>query len=884
MASHLAIAQPWRGTRAKCESLFILLVVGMILKLSLFRAITGCMQNGSGAGVGNSGGGQPPPPAARTILTNASGDPSRGIEDRWQLPGDSPIITSWPFIRWTLTGNPQTASAPRSSVVGSLILATRRPTDPEWQKLDDAPFLSTEVDIAEASTWAHELDIVGAFQQVYKTFADWRKVVPMHVAKVANPTLITLQEDSFATSVLWSSRTGPAELAFLSRTTIGDLLRADDTLSAKEFMPLALSRAIILMGSKDNQAERNNEGSTVRIAAERVTSVLARVLDSTTPSAASLAYKFPEAMRDIQLPFMFRMHPVTSSAALTEFGLAHRYTSGTSAARDAIERDLVLNVGGSLSSLSPILSLFSDPPQAFVQLERLTSQLLPASLASASSLVKFSELDTLLSRAAWSAKITHALNTTPDIAGDALVTALIQSQVEISGPSAGTNSAAANDGPVDNPVGVSSYGSVREQVLGDALRSEKACAALDAAASLSGVELVETLMQSGAVITTRAMLLQEAWLHNKSVALGFCSMAAPSICPYFAVNLTEDLDTGEVPDRLSSYVWPESALAVARTPAWSKLKMLDWAFEINRLSTGTRYNTVSDFDRYTVDSCLRLIRDMGMRFCFALNLSMDPQEGYSFTDGVDLQLKAVAQARTLPARECKELLTFLSNEFSTNWLDEGGRHYHAKLRSARPDHADAQLSEFLPSTAVYMSNVNARLRRMEPIADMRIAFPSLLASDPISLPGTSSDHRQLVDNGDERKGGKRKGKGGGKGSGGKGKGQDDNSPGSKSGYSFAISPQEVFSCGTVFKIQDIAKHYKMGSADQYCWPVLLSKKKGDAALSLCPEHSTHGDIKAKMHARPSNFSLDHVYKQFTRKPTKDENATAGWVPNKKGKA
>ena len=75
----------------------------------------------------------------------------------------------------------------------------------------------------------------------------------------------------------------------------------------------------------------------------------------------------------------------------------------------------------------------------------------------------------------------------------------------------------------------------------------------------------------------------------------------------------------------------------------------------------------------------------------------------------------------------------------------------------------------------------------------------------------------------------------------------------------------------------------MSPPDQYCWPVLLSKKKGAAALTLCPEHGTHGSIKSKMHTRPSSFDLDYVYKHFTRKPTSDENAAAGWVPVKRGK-
>jgi len=412
---------------------------------------------------------------------------------------------------------------------------------------------------------------------------------------------------------------------------------------------------------------------------------------------------------------------------------------------------------------------------------------------------------------------------------------------------------------------------VREQVLGDALRSDTARAALQEAEGLSGVELVECLMQSKSVVLTRAMLLQESWLHNKAAALGFCSLAAPSICPYFAATFTEDLRTGTIPDRLTPYIYPESELATARTPHWSKLRLLEQALEINRLRTGTRYNKVSNADRYTVDSCLRLLRDIGSRFCFALDLSLHPEEGFSFTDGVDLQLKAVEVARSLPPTECAEWLPWLSNEFEVNWLDAGGLHYHVKLRSARPDRPEAQLSEYLPSTAVFMSNVNARLRRAEPIADMRIAFPSLLSTEPISLPGTSGAAVKppKQPTGPKKPGGKKPG--------------ETTGPGSKSAFAYAISPQECFSCGTVFKTADIAKHYNMGDPTQYCWPVLLSKKKGDLALELCPEHATHGGMKTKPHTRPSKFNLDHIYKSFTRQPTKAENEQAGWKANKKRK-
>ena len=123
----------------------------------------------------------------------------------------------------------------------------------------------------------------------------------------------------------------------------------------------------------------------------------------------------------------------------------------------------------------------------------------------------------MFSRAAWSATIGHALMTNPLIDGSLLVTALIQSQAEIAGPVAGDQVPA--NGDVGQPA---SFGSVREQVLGDALRAEVAVKALAKAASLTGEELVECLMLSGSVLLTRAMLLQEAWLHLQCLSTIVC--------------------------------------------------------------------------------------------------------------------------------------------------------------------------------------------------------------------------------------------------------------------------------------------------------------------------------------------------------------------------
>ena len=241
----------------------------MLFKLSLFRGIAGLMMPDNGANGGPDNGGVQPPPASRTRFHHDPGDPVTKVEDKWELPGDSPIVTSWPFIGWAVGGNPQKAKAPRSSVAGAMILIARRPAEDQWLLLDGAPFISTEVDHEEGSVWAHELDKLGAFNTVYPSYGSWKSAVPGLAAKVTTPAAIsriTLREDSFATSTAWNTRTGAPSLAYLHRTSVGDLLRANDSLSADEFMPLALSRATILFGSKDNATERDYESSMVRLA------------------------------------------------------------------------------------------------------------------------------------------------------------------------------------------------------------------------------------------------------------------------------------------------------------------------------------------------------------------------------------------------------------------------------------------------------------------------------------------------------------------------------------------------------------------------------------------------------------------------------------------
>ena len=827
-----------------------------------------------------------------TTFSLIPGNPDAKVEDSLCTSQDSNFVKSTPFISWVMdNGPPATASAPRSKVVSTILHGTRRPTSEGLANLADYPFVTNEVTKEQVSAWVSELDLTPAFATVYPRSVDWVRKANTFTAQAPHPDNLLISEDSYEEIVAWDDDEGPQELEFLHRLSIADLINADARLSDAVFQPACLSRATLIMGSKDCQADRDEESSTVRLAAELITGILTKDLRSTAPSASSLASRFALMMRDVKLIPTFCMHDDFSAAtSLREFELGYNYAHASASEARAIEDELFLNVGDTFPAFKPLLEKFPTGPEASAEFNRLAVQLLPANLITSSSIVKLPALSELLSGASWRSAITHFLNTHVDCTGPELVNSLIRTHTEVAQASVGGGGGAPAPLLVQGGASadLASFGTIREQSIGDALRSPVAACALDIASNQTGIDRVETIMQSNSVLLTRAELMQEAWLHNKNATLAFCSLDQPYLCPYFASVLTEDPARGKTSTRLASYNFPSSELATLRTKDWSKLDLIGEALKIRKLQFGTAYASVKAHDLYTVESCLRIIREHGSRLFFACNLSLSPVEGYSFTDGVDLHIEGLQFAQSLPRQECAEWYTFLTFQFKHNWLDAGGLHYHSKLRSGRPDSEEAQLSEFLPSGNSYFSNIKARMTRAEPIAEFRMAFPSMFSADAIALPGTSAGSSST-----------RPGKGGGGGAGtstkpGKGKGKqadgkrlldpDASGPGSKSALAMPLSPTELWYAGAVFQTDKIASHFKIAKPEDFCWPVLLSKKKGDAALEVCPDHAGHGDLKQACHKRPSNFNLDHIYKNFTRGATAAENKKAGWSkPPKKSK-
>ena len=753
------------------------------------------------------------------------------------------------------------------------------PAESDHSVLKMMEFLTYEMLASEASAVAHEFDKVGAFGAVYKTREAWLGAVPGFSRKLPNPDLVRLKPATFYGTEDYSTRNvvPPPELAFLLRTSILDLLSFDPS-AASPCSPL--SRATILAGSKDTRAERSDDSSPLRIVMEVVMALLLRHLHRDTASDAGLARAFYMLVDQLQLPSCFAELSVTSFHACDEFQAAFVYAHGTAIEVLAVEKPRLLRVTRDYEHLLPILSRFGSPAVAWVELDRMFMALVVGASASTSTLTKLTQLNALLDTAAWRAIITHALNADSGVDGPNLITLLIQSHTSVvtttgAAPAtfSGGTPAVADDG--------SSYGSVRAASVADALRMEGARDALEQAADLSGVERVEVLLQADSVLLKRAELFQEPWLLNSVAALSSCSLDEPYLRPYISQTLCEDDESGEVPTRLKGYLINDTVIPTFRSGKWSKLPIVEMALEIKAMLTGATFLPVKDSEKYIVASSLDLVAEYGPKLFFSIGISLSPQKGKSFEDGVSLQKKAVTFAQTLPDAERTEWLTFLNKGF-LEFLDAGGALNISKFKTGRPELDEARIDEFAPEDTAFFVNTQARLLRAEPIADLRVAFPSLLGAKPVALPGTSSAGSSRNPTAGDEDDGKSKNKNKNKNK----KNKDKRpytaeGPGSKSHYALALSDTELFHSGMVFLSEDIRKEYKL--KDDACLPVLLSKKKGDAALEICPDADNHGGMNQACHKRPSNFNLEKIYKDHSRKPTAKELKFANWAPGSKTK-
>ena len=829
-------------------------------------------------------------------------DPHRN--DAYEIHSSEPIVASLQFIEWeSATG--ETRRVDRASLLGGILLAASASPDKDpqnqMQLLMMLMFLEYEQKTGSASRIVHELTASGAFSKVYRSYTEWEDAIPSILAKIKNPDSLKLKAGDFDRTDwierLAGTRAGQVAaanaykcdetLAFLAKVPLGRLLLLGKDSKCPGWF---LARMTLLAGQKSrHKLDRARDDSHLRICSEIFSSIIKGRTDNPDGTAVLLGKLAPEALEDLVLPKALRSTKMTPEIALGEMQDAYAYHKGDANSRWAIEARRLTNVGNLYTHLRTFLGLYQNAQDAALDIGRLVTELCPQTKTSTFE-VQLECLEVEL--ATRSEQISSIISETAGLTGKALVNTIIASNAltapgpKTAGGFSGNDTGGGPDGDLGDVL-TARPSTLREETLKEAFQESGFIACIDKTKKLSGRQEVEEFMLSGSTIALRAALVGENWLLGRHAGLKGLSTSRTHLSKHFERALTIDVKTDTVPTRLEPLRFPISAIKNIVKGEFDKLPYVNGEggfLNKTELTQGVKFNPVPDNQVWTVDASVRGARALGRRLFGAINMTPDDcVGGYTFSELCDKQLELIAFANSLPKADRAEWLRFAHKEF-VQALKDAGAHFISKLFALDPTSAEAQIDEFLPMECDYFPNVRNKMQRGEPIFELRTIFPSLQVSGTIDLPGVEKNSGGDFDASNNRSD-KRDRAGDKKNKGGKDKEKPkvaDGGPGSRSSLCKCLDSTHLFIAGFVIDTEAAAKEYGVKMTDK-CWPVLLSKKEGTQALTLCPEHVKHGGLNKPCHQRPKGFNLDHVYNKFGRKATTEELAAAGWRDSKKAK-
>jgi hypothetical protein len=194
---------------------------------------------------------------------------------------------------------------------------------------------------------------------------------------------------------------------------------------------------------------------------------------------------------------------------------------------------------------------------------------------------------------------------------------------------------------------------------------------------------------------------------------------------------------------------------------------------------------------------------------------------------------------------------------------------HLRMLS-HPEPAAAKLDYLLEFNGPYDEALKEKTKGMAPMVLIRRALPELLPpSADRSLSGVRLDSAPAVTAVVPRGPGAGKGKGKDDDAKGKGKGKlpDDEipPPGSLKGIVKWVDKTHMQLGSLNYDTAKIGKHYSLD--EDHCYPVLLSIKKGGAALALCPHWGEpgHTSLASEKHVTPKEWNYTHVCAHMAEK-------------------
>ena len=825
----------------------------------------------------------------------------------WGVPRDSPILTSLSFLGRSTPAAPGLVEV-ESIELGSIVLAALKYDSlaaADTAALAGANLVEDELSRAVVNDILQELYQARIFEGTYDN-------IDAFLSAVCGSTLVQSATMSFTAGMVSRGAPydlpgvpgraargrhgraghapavpavpavpGPTELKFLQRVTWFAMIQKGREVDSNN-PGILLSMATAMVSSCDRDATRRDDGSRCRLFAATVDAYIRDALRLDPRGGdALLASKLPIYFARIfsVLPSVLRAHGRSNAEMDADLRDSHSLLVGKGAEVAFVYWSRIHERLSMFEVLSHFQGQTLGVSDTRSLLERLATKFVTSTSSHDLPLVRVMEIDSALVTAEKSevvADLFSAGSTASEV-----VSELLGARGTLG--STGTLNAgdACYSSGVDGSGVPAASGSVGGALSAAALErsfNSAFSATVDEADGLSGLDLLDKVCSSGAVIVLRYLYFAAPFLTTKHELFGRMAQAMPERREHLSACVTTDPSTGNVPDKYGTYRISVSADTFFWSLQWTKMDMVNHSMDdpavggflsLRHLDNACVFGQVPEADWYVVEVCLVGVRSWFTRLLLGGGFSAAPTSGYTWEQVVDEQIELIRYIQGLPADERPSWIAWARANFLEQALGRAATHAEVILKSSEP--AREEFGPFLPDGAAFFTNITRRLREAEPVAAVRRAFPNFMPATPIALPGTST-----LASGTSTSAGTALHSGTGTGKE-VAKRKPSNKPGG--GVARMLKSGDLFLAGGTYDVDAIANKLKI-DVHAKCWPVLFTNKTGKDRLQVCLDPEHHGGLDAEVHKSPPGFNRVQLSKDHSRAATSAERKEAGWVAAK----
>ncbi|KOO27269.1 hypothetical protein Ctob_011668 [Chrysochromulina tobinii] len=335
------------------------------------------------------------------------------------------------------------------------------------------------------------------------------------------------------------------------------------------------------------------------------------------------------------------------------------------------------------------------------------------------------------------------------------------------------------------------------------------------AALLSGLSIFQRFFANPGCLTTK---------HPVFAALTLCLSAMPA---YLGRAQAADPATGEISELRANWLFHQDQCDKLFR---GQLSSMSWfprpfgALALLNLDASEPFEDCPAGQLYIVETVIEELIPFVRSTMIAAGWAAESKGGYTLHGLFQRQLSHLKWIRKQGELEVDALLPHAQATFLAALLDCDLA--HARMLS-HPEPASAKLDFLIPFDGPYDSELKSKTVGAAPIIHMRRAFPGLFAkSSPRSLAGA---------------------------------------PGSMKNVAKWVDSTHLRLGELIYDTAKIGEHYTLDP--NHCYPVLLSTKKGGAALALCQHWNEpgHTSLTSDAHAIPKQFDYSHVCNHFATK-------------------